>query len=361
MGFGGHVQGLLMRPQFAPKNDPRNLIPVEGAPGDYIVVFTFARPGYVPSPEREFSMEPNIPGDSHLAMAPPAVRVTPERPAIKMHKIYTTTETGEVVVFVAHPNSRGFLGRLETKLRANNFTHAELKAQEAIAPALSNWSAHLDVPFWIWRTHLVEVASSAKLVIVTNPFPEVPFTLLGPGELTKELRAFASLYREALSTNSPTFSFLCWFKIAEGVRKRRERIAVERVKQGEKPIRPIERVPAKSEEFVPWLNALFPVRPGPWDRLTLDSIFVLEARGRKFNDLLDKELVDLRNDIGHAISDQSGEPALVADDALHIRRARRWLPLIRCLVRRMLKNEFPEEFLPYLREDGSIEARQTTR
>jgi hypothetical protein len=361
MGLGGHVQGLLMRPQFAPENDPRNAIPVEGARGEYHVVFTFARPGYAPAPEREFSMDPTIPGDSHLAIAPPAVRVTPERPALKMLKVYATTDAGDVVVFEGHPNVRGFLGRLETTLTANNFNDAEVKAQQLLAPTLSNWSTHLDVPFWIWRTYVTEVASGAKLITVTNPFLNVPFALLGSGTMTKEFRAFASLYREALGTNSPTYSFLCLFKIAEGIRKRRERIAAENLKQGQKPVRPIERVPARPEEFAQWLNALFPVRPGPWDRLTLDSIFVREARGRKFNDLLDKELVDLRNDIGHAISDESGEPALVADDALHIRRTRRWLPLIRCLVRRMLKNEFPEEFLPYLREDGTIEARQPRR
>jgi hypothetical protein len=29
--------------------------------------------------------------------------------------------------------------------------------------------------------------------------------------------------------------------------------------------------------------------------------------------------------------------------------------LVRCMARRMLKNEFPTQFLPYLKEDGTIQ------
>jgi hypothetical protein len=33
---------------------------------------------------------------------------------------------------------------------------------------------------------------------------------------------------------------------------------------------------------------------------------------------------------------------------------RKWLGLMKVIVRRMLKNEFPAEYLPFLKEDGTL-------
>jgi hypothetical protein len=168
-----------------------------------------------------------------------------------------------------------------------------------------------------------------------------------------EFRAFAGLYREAANTNSPVYEFLCLFKVAEGIRNRRQRLAKEAASRGEKFTRPQERIPKQRDEFEPWLNAIYPLRR-KWDDMSLESVFVNDARGRKINDLLDKELTDLRNDIAHTLSDTSGEVTLSVDEALHITRVNNWLPLLKCIVRRMLKNDFPSEYLPYLQEDGTI-------
>src|SRR5262249_12942327 len=133
--------------------------------------------------------------------------------------------------------------------------------------------------------------------------------------------------------------------------------AKEASARGEKFIRPQERIPKEPAEFEQWLNAIYPLRR-KWDEMALESVFVAEARGRKINDLLDKELTDLRVDIAHTLSDKSGEVTLSVDEALHLAKVNHWLPLLKCIVRRMLKNEFPEEYLPYLQEDGSIVDRQ---
>jgi hypothetical protein len=66
--------------------------------------------------------------------------------------------------------------------------------------------------------------------------------------------------------------------------------------------------------------------------MALESVFVTEARGRKIN-----------------------------DEALHLAKMSHWLPLLKCVVQRMLKNEFPDEYLPYLQEDGSIVDRARKR
>ena len=125
-------------------------------------------------------------------------------------------------------------------------------------------------------------------VSVINPFLDVPFAVAGNGTMTSECRAFASLYREAVGTNSQAYEFLCLFKIAERITKRRARLAAEAVARGEKPTRPDERIPKDASEFRVWLNAVYVVRP-EWDDLALRSIFVSEALGRKINDLRNRK------------------------------------------------------------------------
>jgi hypothetical protein len=305
-------------------------------------------------PEREFSFSPDLPGDSHLAIAPPALKwrdgSTQAQPiAIKL---YATTEDGEIV-FTGRPNERGFLGRLEAELTAQSILDAEQKGYRALSPSLSNWSAQLDIPLDVWRAHVTEVATGNTSITVINPFDEVALALGGAGKLGPEYRAFVGFYREALQSNSAAYRFLCLFKIAEGIRKRRQRAATEAIARKEKPMRlPSERVPQDPTAFPVWLNGIYPRRE--WDEMTIGSVFVPIACGRKINDLLDHELLDLRNDLAHALSDTTKTVALSVDEALHIARVETWLPLLRCVVRRMMKNEFPESFLSHLAEDGTI-------
>ena len=88
--------------------------------------------------------------------------------------------------------------------------------------------------------------------------------------------------------------------------------------------------------------------------MSLYSIFVAEAIGKNFEYLIGNFLKPLRHDIAHTLLQGSGELTLSADELLHRKRLNEWLPLTKCMVRRMLKNEFPDEFLPYLKEDGTI-------
>jgi hypothetical protein len=49
--------------------------------------------------------------------------------------------------------------------------------------------------------------------------------------------------------------------------------------------------------------------------------------------------------------------AVSADEALHIARVLQWVPLTKCMVRGMLKNEFPDEFLSSLPEPNTDSVR----
>jgi len=64
-----------------------------------------------------------------------------------------------------------------------------------------------------------------------------------------EFLHYASLYREALNSNSAIYRFLCLFKIIEGIIARRNRIATEVVKSGGKPRSLVERIPADAASF----------------------------------------------------------------------------------------------------------------
>jgi hypothetical protein len=236
---------------------------------------------------------------------------------------------------------------------ANSFSDAEQKAYRALASSLSNWSVHLDIPLNICQVDSTHLASGNTRMSMSTPIWEVPFSVAPTVELKPEFRGYASLYREALGSNSPVYAFLCLFKIVEGIQSRRQRLAVEAKRSGIAFIRPRRRVPEKPEERIPWLNAIFPIRQA-WDPMALDSIFRPEALGKKFGDVIDKILAPLRVNIAHALSLQSGELTLSVDELLHTQQVNNWLPLTKCIVRRMLKDEFPTEFLPYLKEDGTI-------
>jgi hypothetical protein len=88
--------------------------------------------------------------------------------------------------------------------------------------------------------------------------------------------------------------------------------------------------------------------------MALASLFPDEVRGKSFQYVIDKVLYPMRVDVAHAISSQSGELTLSIDELLHTRNLNKWLPLTKCIVRRMLKNDFPSDFLAYLQEDGTI-------
>jgi hypothetical protein len=117
--------------------------------------------------------------------------------------------------------------------------------------------------------------------------------------------------------------------------------------------RAYETIPSRKEDSPTWLNAIFSTRPKS-DRMALDSLFPDEALGKSFKHVIDRILYPIRVDIAHAILSRSGELTLTVDELLHTRNLRKWLPLTKCIVRRMLKNDFPADFLPYLQEDGTI-------
>ena len=73
----------------------------------------------------------------------------------------------------------------------------------------------------------VACRQAADLIVAAHPYVETTLGAVSDGKMTPEFRGLVSLYREALENRSVAYQFLCFYKIAEGVRNLRERAAGE--------------------------------------------------------------------------------------------------------------------------------------
>lgn len=338
-GLPGQEQYIYIQPHYRDTNDPRNQSQPMGSPGHYKVEFTLCRPGFPLHREYEGSSGHSLAGDSHLAI-------------MDRLNIYSTVGD-ETFLFVGVPNSKGFLHKVVIEsIYAAHFHDAQQKAYRYIAPSLSNWSVHLDIPLYVYQIDTKELATGQQMWSFVNSYQAAPFAFAPKVMMGPEFRSYASLYREALNSNTSVYQFLCFFKIIEGIQSRRNRVNAEARASGGQIKKYDERVPDTPGKFALWLDSIFPVHR-PWDPMSLDSTFVAEAIGKKFGWIIDNQFRPLRRGIAHAITD-SGELGVLSDEIVDRQKINKWLPLEKCMARRMLKNEFPDEFLSYLGEDGKI-------
>jgi hypothetical protein len=162
------------------------------------------------------------------------------------------------------------------------------------------------------------------------------------GQHGMEFAGYAGLYREAITCQSDTYQLLCLYKIMEALRTRRGRLAGKARASG-LPVesKPNERMPSDPTTFRAWLALI--IGPGvPMDDMALDAYLPSDLRGTSFGRL--KEIVEpLRDRLAHAITDTTELPKS-DDDVTHSQEIQKWLPVLKCVVRMMLKNDFPTEF-----------------
>jgi hypothetical protein len=347
-GFWGEPQMLLLSNIFKEPDLHLNQNGPRGIPGLYQVTFVLGKPGLRSFPENEIKFADFIQGDSHLAIVRPAFPAPEDAVKIRI----AVTVDGESFVLEGLPNEAGFLAKIVTEqFYAQNRNDAEFRSTRVVQSLLSEFSVQVDIPLQIELTEVTEVSTQNKSLSLIAPFlamPNATTAILDSHD--KEFAHFSGLYREAMVSNTPVYRFLCFYKILEGSRKRRERID-RKLKQRSRPMRQGELIPLNSAEQIPWLGGIYQVKHN-WDEMRLSQIFIPEVRGKKITTLFDNKLRPLRDRISHGILD-SGE-YLYVDDLLEMREVSRWLPFLRCAVRRVLKNDFPDYYLSYLNEDGSI-------
>jgi SEC-C motif len=331
--------------RYIQSQDPNDSTPAKvygGEPSEYKVVFTLNRPGFPLHSEYAMTTADKLKGDSHLAITKPALDdpLTPDANRVMLG--FEIPSIGNVE-FIGYPNDEGYLGKIELEsISTNSFKDAEEAAYYLLAPMLSYFSTYLDVPLNVYQVDITELKTGSMRVSLVNPFPGAPLVLAPEIGINNEWRGYASLYREALNSNSSAYQFLCLFRIIEGIQERHKRLGEEARERGEVFSRPRIIIPDTKEDQVRWLNDIFPV-PNEWDGLALSSIFINDALGKRAGGIIENYLRPLRNDIAHALSLDSVELTVSIDEAFHNDRLRNWLPLTKCITRWMLKNEFPKE------------------
>jgi len=329
-------------------SDPTSLKNISNLPGNYRVVFTLNKPGYAPVNDGFVSPSQQLSGDSHLAIAAPALVSTDGKELdFDAIRLDVSTANGSFV-FKGLPNDKGFLGKIETEpFHAEHFGNAALLALQAFSPTLSALSAYHDVPVHIYQMDVVELRTNTHQISFRSPFKDKMLWMPPLENAATEQQKYASLYREAMNSTSSNYTFLCFYRLIEGLRNRREKIRKDEVNAAlakqEKPVaQPDERIPSERDEQRAWLNALY-AAPQDWDDLALEAIFIEEAVGRRVRNLIDKgqELHELRNKISHAVL-ESGEEVISIDNALDIELVEKWLPICKFIARYLLNDCFPE-------------------
>lgn len=345
-GFPGEHQNLTLVNTF--RSDLGIGSTHEGDVGKYDLVFVLVRPCFAPKSDREVDFDLAAKGNSHVSISSPRVPNPGVTEPLKAFHIHSRKD-GKDITFKCVPNAEGFMASIETTIKAGSFEEAESVARAALNPYLSTLSATLHVPLYIHQLRLTEQRTKNVRLSHTVPFAEAPASMAIRGAFKDEFLWFAALFREALNSNSPLYRFLCIFKVVEGIR-------IRRAARGHKPI---EMIPSDPDEFRPWIDGVFPVRP-VWDDMTYASIFVGEAIGKSFGAVIDQYLRPLRNDIGH-LFDDSANLRLWVDHPSHVARVNYWSALAACIARWMMRDEFPDQFLTQLPRPNKRANRRATK
>jgi len=335
-GVPGEEHQLWVVPLKAGEKPPEDLT---GTHGNYKVQILLSRPGYPLTPEREFRFIDDTIGDSHIAIAKP---VKDRKSDDADRVILQATGQGKQVIFAGLSNERGHLGKLVVEtFPAKTFHEAETQVYEALAPFLSAWSLHLDIPVHIETMQVTDLQTHINSLRVRTPPFEMTFAGGISPMLTDDFCQYASLYREGMNSNSGFYRFLCFYKIIESIPMRRGRTNVAAKQAGKGIRRPHEVIPSSTDDLIALLKDLYPWRM-QWDSFALAQIVPPKAMGKRLG-WIENHLRPLRVGIAHALL-KTGEVRITLDKLEHIQQANKWLPLCRILARQLLRNEFPTEF-----------------
>lgn len=181
-------------------------------------------------------------------------------------------------------SSAGTVAGLKGELKARSPVDAKTAFVRAILPALNHLSFSADVPLIISSVLVVDRKHDAVRMSYTSPYENQPLSS-ATGPLVPELLPIYALYREAKSSTSPYYRFLCYYKILEGIYSHiRPRLFTEARAKGIEIRTAKETIPAHPE-----LTQQFP-----------------QYVGRPIKELADNELQqDYRNGLAHFLTDES--------------------------------------------------------
>lgn len=336
-GVPSEEHQLWVVPLKAGEQPPKDLV---GKPGKYKIQLLLMRPGYPLMTEHEFKFIDDVVGDSHVAITKP---LKERRLEDVVQVLLQANGHGQTVKFKGIPNDNGYLGKIIVEeLTANSFSHAETLAYEVLAPFLSAWSLHLDIPVHVETIQVTSLETHTSSLRVRTPTFEMTFAGGISPVLTDDFCQYASLYREAMNSNSGFYRFLCFYKIIESISFRRSRTNEAAKQAGQEVRRFHEVIPSNQDELIALLKDVYPWRT-QWDAFALNQIVPVEVYGKRIGGVREKYLNPIRVGIAHALL-KTGEVRISLDKLEHIQQVNKWLPLCRVLARMTLRNDFPAEF-----------------
>jgi hypothetical protein len=319
------------------KNDPKRGPLNSSEMPSFKVTFTLARPGEEVAPNRNLPSAERMTGTSNLRIQrsddPTPSKAPPE---------YSVLAEQMVVNIEQSVNPTGFIHQITVSpIKAVDFSMAEQIARRIILPSLSWYSAHSDVPIFVYQVDTINIetydfmihraAKPANAVVL----PEGLRVL----DTNRELSTYTSVYREALNSNSHIYQFLCFYKIVNCIMNRRKR-AASRTKMSVA----VERLPEDPEGIISLLQTLFPYHIRGWDILESEFVFKRELWGKEITEIIDLKLRPLRNEVAQGFLDDDPVVPWSLDNHLKYEEVTDHVPLLKGIARWMMRNEFPRHF-----------------
>jgi hypothetical protein len=208
-----------------------------------------------------------------------------------------------------HANSAGVLFQAEASVSAASFDDAEVAAFDHVLPCLSRLSFEYDTPLGVGAFEIVEQATGIRRT--SAPLLGAPARWRPDSKhLSRpEHRSLLSAYREGLTSASPLYQTICFFRVIEGVRK----------------VRATRHQDAEAAG------------------LTIDASQEKMPDGRKLTVVIDEHWELMRNALAH-LNPESDH--VVADRHADVLACERALPELRYVAHAMLATELRAEGKP---------------
>ncbi len=338
LGLPGHqIDVVSVIPRDGAADQPA------GSPGKYNVVFVLSRTAECEDENTDVKSHEHINGSSYLKM--PGSWTQHVVPAT--HDANGVARRTAVKVYY-EVNPDKFLGKIHCNdINASGVNDAIAQAYRAVAPYLNHLSVQVVQPFHIRQIDTTEIATQTWHASYVLRPAEVTYTpSLGEiSMISLEYNACASLYREALSSNSPMYAFLCFYSILEWAKTYQGQLSFRARERGEEPSRlKYSKLPSSVDDMRMWLADLFP-HGTTWSTFALDAMLPAAARGKSIVSMCDDVFRPIRDSIAHNLRLENSSAFTAHEDIRNMELVQRWLPLAHCLVRRRLKDFFPNLLL----------------
>lgn len=226
-----HIQTTFPGPDDQRQKSDQNQ---EGRPGWYWVELTFQPNPILFSEAEQILLRQDYIGDSLLILSDP-LPVDEDR-----KHIFTIKAQPDALEYFVYCNQKGRLSHINFRHHASCFAEAIRVAREKIQPFLSGWSVHFNVPLYVFRIRALEESTN---VVRTIFYHQLYAPVHVSSAETNRLYWFPgdtrviSFYHDALNATSPSYQFLCYFKVTELVLGLRGKRAAEAKQKGNVKIR----------------------------------------------------------------------------------------------------------------------------